>query len=308
MMFSHLNILVLFSAIWLLSAAILGAHRYSPRFGLAPALFLLGGVTAILQFRFLGIFNIQIWDQVQQLSYTSLILLPPLLLGILFIYIANDSTQARNILAGIGSLSLLIAAMQILLTFFPNPPALWPFDAGPSGPALRLAMISAFTLMLDLIVLILTYQTISNLLNRYPSHLAITIAIFIALWSDSLIFTQLANQGSDNWLYSLSGGLIAKTIVALSILPLAWIYLQQTKTIFPAATNSARPALDLFSSRLQLEAQARYQQSLLRTLSQVNQLIVRATDPQTLLEQACKLLVTGRSYPLVWIGTLVPHL
>jgi PAS domain S-box-containing protein len=304
MMFSHLNILVLFTAIWLLSAAILGAHRSSLRFGLAPPLFLLGGITAILQFRFLGIFNIQVWDQIQQLSYTSLILLPPLLLGILFIYIANDSTQARNILAGIGALSLLIAIVQTLLTFFPTPPALWPFDAGPGGPALRLSMISAFTLMIDLIALILTYQTISNTLNRHPSQIALTVAIFISLWCDSLLFSFLGNQGSDNWLYSLAGSLSAKTIVALAVLPLAWTYLHKSKSIFPTATTSSRPALDLFSSQLQLEAEARYQQSLLRTLSQINQLVVRATDPQTLLEQACQLLAAGRSYPLVWIGTL----
>lgn len=299
--------LVLFPAIWLLSVAILGAHRSSLRFGLAPPLFLLGGITAILQFRFLGIFNIQIWDQIQQLSYNTLILLPPLLLGILFIYIANDSTQARNILAGIGALSLLIAILQILLTFFPNPPELWPFDAGPGGPALRLSMISAFTLMMDLIVLILAYQTVSNILNRYPSQIAITIAIFVSLWCDSLVFTLLSSQGSGNWLYSLAGNLSAKTIVALAVLPLAWVYLQKSKYIFPAATTAARPALDLFSSRLQLEAHARYQQSLLRTLSQINQLVVRATDPHTLLKQACQLLVAGRSYSLVWIGTLVPE-
>ncbi len=304
MMFADLNLLVLFPAIWLLSAAILGAHRASLRFGLAPPLFLLGGITAILQFRFLGIFNIQIWDQIQQLSYTTLILLPPLLLGILFIYIANNSTQARNILAGIGALSLLIAIMQSLLTFLPTPPALWPFDASPGGPALRLSMISAFTLMMDLIVLILSYQTVSNILNRHPSKIAITVAIFISLWCDSLVFTLLRLQGLDNWFYTLAGSLSAKTIIALAILPLAWIYLQKVKSFFPAATKSPRPALDLFSSRLQLEAQARYQQSLLRTLSQINQLVVRAKDPKTLLEQACQLLEIGRSYPMVWIGTL----
>ena len=303
-MFSHLNILILFPAIWLLSAAVLGAHRSSLRFGLAPPLFLLGGITAIIQFRFLGFFNIQIWDQSQQLSYTSLILLPPLLLGILFIYIANDSTQARNILTGIGALSLLITVVQTLLAIFPNPSALWPFEANLGGSALRFSIISAFTLMVDLIALILTYQTVSNILNRYPSKAALTVAIFVATWSDALVFNLLAHQGGENQLPALTASLSAGTIVTLAVLPLAWFYMQNLRTIFPSTASAARPALDLFSSRLQLEAQARYQQSLLRTLSQINQLVVRASNPHTLLEQACKLLVTGRNYPLAWIGTL----
>ncbi len=298
------NILILFPMIWLLSGAIFVAHRTSLRYGLAPTLFLLGGLTALIQFRFVGIFNFQVLDQAQNLSFASLAFLPPLLLGILFIYIANDSTQARNILTGIGGLSVLITIVQALAVFLPNLSASIPADTNLSGQALRLSILSAFTLMVDIIILIVAYQAVCNSLRKYPSQIALTIAIFAATWCDTLLFNTLSGQGPNSHLSSLNAGLSAATIATLAVLPVAWFYLNQLKSIFTAAATSARPALDLFSSRLQLEAQARYQQSLLRTLSQINQLVVRATDRQTLLEQACQLLASGRNYPLVWIGTL----
>lgn len=44
--------------------------------------------------------------------------------------------------------------------------------------------------------------------------------------------------------------------------------------------------------------------SILRTVSSVNQVIVRERDPLRLLQQACELLIAGRGYNFAWIGLL----
>ncbi len=43
---------------------------------------------------------------------------------------------------------------------------------------------------------------------------------------------------------------------------------------------------------------------MLRTVSEINQLIVRERAPQRLLQEACEHLVSGRGYDLAWIGLL----
>ncbi len=43
---------------------------------------------------------------------------------------------------------------------------------------------------------------------------------------------------------------------------------------------------------------------MVRTVSEINQLIVRERDPQQLLEQTCQRLLAGRDYDFIWIGLL----
>ncbi|MBL0346459.1 PAS domain S-box protein [Candidatus Villigracilis affinis] len=45
---------------------------------------------------------------------------------------------------------------------------------------------------------------------------------------------------------------------------------------------------------------------LLRTVTGINQLIVREQDPHKLLSEACALLVSGREYSFAWVGLLEP--
>ncbi len=56
------------------------------------------------------------------------------------------------------------------------------------------------------------------------------------------------------------------------------------------------------SERKAAEARIRDLDRLLRTISEVNQLIVREDDPKTLLDAACSILVEHGGYHLAWIG------
>ena len=55
------------------------------------------------------------------------------------------------------------------------------------------------------------------------------------------------------------------------------------------------------------EGRIRQLNRLLRTISEVNQLIVRAQDRDVLLSEACRILVEHGGFPLVWIGAADPE-
>ena len=59
----------------------------------------------------------------------------------------------------------------------------------------------------------------------------------------------------------------------------------------------------LNESRESLEREQRLSR-ILRMVSDINQLIVRESDPQKLLSETCKIIISGRSYVFVWIGLL----
>ncbi|MFQ5341915.1 MAG: PAS domain S-box protein, partial [Anaerolineae bacterium] len=62
-------------------------------------------------------------------------------------------------------------------------------------------------------------------------------------------------------------------------------------------------ARDITDRKLAEAKQAHFQ-SLLRAMSDVNQLIVRASDPQAMLQEACQILQSTRGYAGLWIGLL----
>jgi PAS domain S-box-containing protein len=304
MIYELANGLILLGLLWILGLLFLVFHRLTYRFGLILPIFFLGALTAALQFRALGMFLLTLAPGVTlRLSAGSYILLPVIMLGLLVIYIVDGSTRARNTLIAILYVSLLIAIIQLIPSVYQKPPGLITFPEHSSGPPPRIPLSSAFTLLADMIVLVVVYQTLSNWRNRFPSRAASSIALLTALWCDAILFPTLAYFGAPEWFKQLPVNLVGKTIAGLALLPLAVFYLRR---IVPGLPNSAattpRPPFDIFATRLQLEALARHQYSLIDTTRQISKLILRCTNPQQLYEQACQILVSRRGYPLVWIG------
>ena len=62
---------------------------------------------------------------------------------------------------------------------------------------------------------------------------------------------------------------------------------------------------NLYKSNELLKREQRLSQ-ILRTVTDINQLIVREYDMQELLSEACELLVRGRGYSFAWVGLLEP--
>ena len=295
--------ILLLAQLGLLSAIVLILHRLSPRYGLTPLLLFIGTLTAALQFRTLGYAHLQAGNLDLTLSQGSFVLLPVILFSLLILYIINGTQQARTAMAGV----LLLGAIFALLRLLPDAQVLLkggqltterPITQSAGG-----MLASAFTLGIDLIVMIVVYQVICNLRNRYPSRTAALLALMAAIWTDALLYPLLSSFSLPQLSTLLVFHLTGKTLAVLALWPFLSIYLWYIAPLFPATSaTTPRPTLDLFTTTVHLEARARFHHSLLRTITQINQLIIRTADPHSLVDEACRLLISNRLYTLVWIG------
>ena len=295
--------ILLLAQLGIFSTIVLVLHRLSPRFGMAPLLLFIGTLTAALQFRTLGYAHLQVGGLDLTLSQGSFILLPVILFSLLVIYIINGTQQARTALAGVVLVNLIFALVRLL------PDAQVLVTGGlisterPLTQSAGGMLASAFTLGIDLIVMIVAYQVICNLRNRFPSHTAALLALMAAIWADALLYPLLSSFGLPQLSAVLAFHIAGKTLAVIALWPLLSAYLWYIAPVFPASSaTTPRPSLDLFTTAAHLEARARFHHSLLRTITQINQLIIRTTDPQSLVDEACRLLINNRWYSLVWIG------
>ena len=298
----YLIFLMLISLLWIFGGIILGLHRLSVRIGLVPLLVFLGGITAAMQLQSWG------WIHLQLLGYSinldSLILFPALLFGALVIYVVNGTVQARSVFVGVMLISAMAIGFQLMPKFLAasNIPG---FQAAPQGYPLRVGLASLVALVVDVIVLVVVYQMISNARRKYPSRVAGSLALLSALLSDAILFPLLAFFGTPNWPGAWHTHLLGKLCAGLVLLPLLIFYLRRVAPILPGtAATGPRPVFDLFTTNLQLETRALYHYNLLRTMSQLNQLIARSTNADELFQKVCDALIELRPYRMIWIGLI----
>jgi len=300
-MSSAITIFILLGFLWILAGIALLLHHLHPRTGLTPLMMYLGAIAAAMQLQ--GLRAIDVSFQDSSITLDAAILLPVLLFGILIVYITNGSVRGRSAAWGVLLISILVISFQGLL--FKLPKIINIEYVFLQTYSLRVIAASIFTLPVDIIVLILGYQIISNLRHRYPSRFASGLALILALFVDAVIFSSLAFGDSSDLSLIFKSQISEKVMAGLALWPFLAIYVYRVVPRLPdSAATTSRPVMDIFTTNLQLETRARYHYSLLRTLSQINQLIVRATDPNILLDQTCEALVELRNYHLVWIGTL----
>jgi PAS domain S-box-containing protein len=298
-----LTTLSLLGLLWVSGLLALTLHRARSRFGLAPLAIYLGGLVAILQTPGLGMLNVQIIGI--QFRLASHVILPTILLGLLVVYIVDGTVHARPVIQAVILVAFLLYILQIYLPIF---------NAFSSGSALnsseeiyplRVLSASTLSLVVDVILLVIFYQAISNLRRRFPSIFAGELALWGTLTVDALLFTSFNYAGTPHWSQLALNDWTAKTLAALALYPLNYLYI---KIIAPTLPNTAattpRPTLDMFNTQVELEERTRLQYGLLYTLSHINQLIMKASNAQSLFEQACTWLAAGRNLQLVWIGLL----
>ncbi|MGE5223002.1 MAG: GAF domain-containing protein [Omnitrophica WOR_2 bacterium] len=288
-----LNFLLLLVELWLVGGFVLLLHRLNPRLGLAPLMIFLGGLTAILQ--------LPAAHQVGALSnFIPLeidILLPVVLLGLLIIYIVDGTADFQRTLIGLILVSILAALIEFLPQGQPDPGFLQP------------VFVRVFSLFVEALILALVYPWISNRRNSYPDFLAASLALFCGLWVDAFVSSVfLIDSGSASFLLILAGQLAGKSLAGLFLLPLLYYDLHRIAPFIPmAAAAGPRPALDIFNAKFEIESRARRHADLLRTLTQIQQVIAQTTGARELLANACRLLVAARQYSLAWIGLEDPE-
>lgn len=294
--------LILLGFLWLLAGIALLLHRLHPRTGLTPLMMYLGAIAAVMQLQ--GLRAIELQFESIRITLDAAVLLPVLLFGVLIVYITNGSVRGRSAALGIILISGLEIIFQAVIDYLPQESAV-NIIVPIQKYSLRIISASAVTLAITLMVLLLSYQSISNLRQRYPSRMASGLALLLALLVDAMIFSTLAWGGSNSWLMMVQSQIIEKLLAGLALWPLLVFYLYRIAPRLPdSAATYPRPIFDFFTTNLQLEVRARYHYNLLRTLSQINQLIIRSTNRETLLQKTCDALLELRDYHMVWMGLM----
>jgi len=299
-MSQFINITLLIVEIWILAGICLSLHWFGRKIGLGPLFVLLGGLTGALQLQSLGWVSINIGNF--SFNLDSHVLLPVLLFSFLIIYVINGTTIARGILIGMIIITLTTAVFQILLPIHVRLPGGFEVIGSTPGYSPRILVASIIAFMLDLILLILIYQSTSNIRSRFPSKAAGVMALLGTLLCDALIFSILGFGLRATIRLDIITHLLGKSVVGLALSPLLVFYLQRASRIYPDSSAAVpRPILDFFTTSMQLEAKANHHYRLLRTLSEVNKLVVNATETSALLEKACSRISDDHEYSLVCI-------
>ena len=296
-------LLIMLLSLWLLTGIIFLLHRYSTIMGLFPLTAVIGGLTAMMQFQILGVFYPELEGISTVILVGNYLLLPVILVSLLIVYITNGSIQARVIVDGIMTIVVLVIVIGPAKLYFPLAENLPVFSV--IEISARFLFAQALSLMIAIITMFVGYQFISNIRGHFPSRFAVGTALLLGVLTYILVFHLIAYGGNLNWWQNVSVHFATQSIMVLTLWPLLNLYLSKVMSKFPdSVAESPRPALDFFITPEQLESRAQYNYSLLRTISQINQLIFHAGDAKILLQQACNALVELRKYRMVWIGTL----
>jgi len=298
----------------LLGGIALGLHRLSLRLGLNLLIFFLGSLLAILQTRFLGLLTMNVVGVEARLSVGSYVILPILLMGLLVIYIINGSAQARNTFWGLILVSLLIALYQSLPGILVLLPGILPNQLSLADLSPRIPLSSAATLMIDMVVLVIVYQSVSNWRSRFPSRLASGIALLVALWSDAIFFPIFAYAGTPVSLSQTIVNVLGKSLAGLALWPVIVLYLIRYSPGYPnSAAAIQRPVFDIFAT-VKLVANMRdtphrqlFEQRLL-ALKRLTTDLVQSYHPKELYRlilHACEELLQANASAIALMDTTV---
>ena len=242
-------------ALVFLEAAVLGSvmlllHRASTRFGLVLFFFLMGSLLTLLQLiAVAGLFFGLTPDQF--LAFSTHVLVPVILLGVLITYIVEGTVAARITMAGIVLLNFATLLGLTVLTVNAGspesglasslPPELLTLLPGPLTAAA-----SSITFLLDLVILVLVYQFVRNRLPQGAAWLAPGIALLASLWADTLVFQLVTTFSPVVFEIGLADQLVSTIGVTLILWPLAAYYLSKGAPRLPHSRPfELRPTLDL---------------------------------------------------------------
>jgi PAS domain S-box-containing protein len=221
------NVVLLIVEIWLLSALVLFTHHLSPRLGFAPLIFLLGGLTALLQVDF----GVYIEPVPQFLFFVhSNLLVPVLLMGILVLYVANGAVPARLTmlcLLGLMALMLVLISLYRVHLSLPGGGSVWGLSINDTVRPLetRTVLASMLAFAADMFIIVVSYQGIRNAVPKLPEWVVVGLSLLFCLWMDALVFNFGSYLGTPQLFAYLPGQIVGKTLAALFIWPLAAFYL-----------------------------------------------------------------------------------
>ena len=230
-----------------LAVLVLFLHWQTQRWGFAPLLLVLGGLTGLLQGHY-GIY-IRPADGLQ-LFATANLLVPVVIMAVLIIYICDGSVSARASIYSILIVSFVVLGMEQLLRFYLSLPeggsttGLTP-DKLVYNLHITFASVIAFTA--DIFVIAIAYQGARNQATKLPEWVIVGIALVIAMWTDSIVFTLLSSASVMDFVNSLPGDVVGKTLSAIVLwAPTAYYVTRIAPALPDHVGGDNRPTFDLF--------------------------------------------------------------
>jgi PAS domain S-box-containing protein len=233
----------------------------------------------------------------------SIWIAPLIIFATLIIYIYEGTIQTRSMLLGMIYITFIVSFFRVLTLSDVIQPWFW-FQSSikPEIFPQRMILASIITLPLDLVFLVVIYQAITNLRQRYPSRWAGSISLLSTLGLDTLIHSYLTVGGTQDFTQYFQYRLVSNMVSGIFLLPILIVYLQKWgNKMGSEAARTPHAVLDIFTTTVKLEAQAQHRYALLHTLVQINELVASTADIHTLIDRACQLLVENRDYRSAWI-------
>ena len=243
-----------------LTLAICGLHALKGRLGLAPLYVVIGLLEAFL---FVAgkthadggarIATEIFFANPANLSYT--LFLPLLLMSVILVYVLEGTREARRVMVGIALLYVVHGVIDVILaTHAANPPSGFP-DLSHSvlvyyNHGSRFASLGS--LLLDFVVIIVSYQFLVNRWRRLPLIVPLFCALVLAMVVDGVAYTLLRLRPIDTddlWVFhKLQAGIAAGIPMAAY---LAWQLRRQSEDVSDGIV--VRNAFDIIDLRRRVE-------------------------------------------------------
>lgn len=190
---------ILAAEIALLSVFLCGLHALKPRLGLAPLYAAVGLLEAFLFFAgkpHPALMVELFFSAPGHLSY--MLFLPAMLTCVMVIYVLEGTREARRLMAAVAAIYLLHGVFDVVLDYHAHHP-----PAGRNAKvfndvfwyATRTRVASFISVMVDFVVIIVSYQFLQNRLKKLPPAVPLFGAILLAMVADGTVF-GLVNSGS----------------------------------------------------------------------------------------------------------------
>ena len=248
------------------------------------------------------------------IALTPRLVAPVILLSILAVYTAEGTAQATLRILNLFVLGIVwglavpfLIGLAGLLGWMPIPGALG--DLLLLGSGARLS--EALALVVGMYTAIVSYQFLANRRWRVPHWLSGALALLAGAIFQALLFGVGTLWGMENGPTRFLGELGGALLSVVALMPVSIPYLRWLDTQARGSEVAAgrRPAIAVLKETFDLSrALTESRQTVtrlsetLRILIEARHRIVRAVDPDQLMQDICDLLIRSRRYRFAWIG------
>ncbi|MCK6580724.1 MAG: ATP-binding protein [Anaerolineae bacterium] len=245
-----LSILLLLLSVTALAGIALAMHYANPRYGISPLLMYTAAIVGLLTYSNTGIVYS---EPIPGIVFTipADVLVPVILMIILILYAVDGTAVARIIIFGIALIQLLIMASAAITRLHAAlPTTVITLEAEAFANALKLdpqmMVAGVIAFLADMFVATIVYQGIHNTLRKPHTLVMVGAALLGSLWTDAIVFNLISSVGRGGFVELIPGDIVAKSITALMITPLAAIYLDHFVPRLPTrGVNMRRPTFDI---------------------------------------------------------------